>query len=121
MKNILDFSNFINEKYNKDLEFSVGDIVLIRYWLTGDIVPVKIIEKKTHSYFIVSHKVEGSNLVNVKDHGIKKNSILGMYKGISEPVDPQETMNPNIRPNISGIVPGWNSWNNDINVSIISY
>lgn len=111
---MLKFKSYINENYD---EYSVGDIVLIRYWLTGDITPVKIIEKQTKNYFIVSHKIENTPLSNAPDHGIKKSEILGKSKSVEEPPFDENkisTQNPNIRPNTSGIIPGWNSWNNDI-------
>jgi len=111
---MLDFKSYINENYD---DYSVGDIVLIRYWLTGDVVPVKLIEKVTKNYFMVSHKIEGSLLFNAPDHGVKKSNILGKTRSVEEPpFDPNKVslQNPNTRPNTSGIVPGWNSWNNDI-------
>jgi hypothetical protein len=94
----------------------VGDIVYIRYWLTGDITPVKIVEKPSKNVFIVSHKVEKSQLFNAPNHSIKKGEILGLEKSVGEPVNSTERYveNPNIRPDTSGIIPGWNSWNNDI-------
>ena len=95
----------------------VGDIVMIRYWLTGDISPVKIIEKITQNNFIVSFKVENSSLVNAPDQEIKKSQIIGLQKGVGEPVDSTSRYveNPNIRPDTSGIIPGANSWpSNDI-------
>jgi hypothetical protein len=118
---MLNFKEFLNENYN---EYAVGDTVLIRYWLSGDISPVKILEKPTKNYYVVTHKVEGSNLFNAPDHGIKPSDILGMYKGINEPLDSTKryaenpTINPNIRPgnnyDAMGIQPGRNSISNDI-------
>ena len=109
------FDTFVNEQQINTPQ--VGDIVMIRYWLTGDITPVKIIEKKTKNYFIVSHKVEKSQLFNAPDHGIKKGEILGIQKGVSDPVNSTERYleNPNIRPDTSGLIPGANSYpSNDI-------
>ena len=127
MKNIMDYNTFINEKYSKDTEYVVGDIVLIEYWLTGDIVPVKIIKKLTHNNYIVSHKVDNSNfyvpnivpnLINAPDQEIKSEFIIGKVAGNDSAVEPVDdiTQNPKIRPDTSGIIPGWNSWNNDISV-----
>ena len=109
---MLNFNSYINENYS---DYKIGDIVLIRYWLTGDISPVKIIEQKTKNYFIVSHKVEYSQLFNAPNHGIKKSEILGMYQD-TQTIDSTERKaeNPRIRPDLSGSIPGWNSWNNDI-------
>jgi len=113
---MLDFKSFVNE--NNSTDYKVGDTVLIRYWLTGDITPVKLIEKPAKNYFIVSHKILNQPLFNAPDHGVKKSDILGRYTGelVEPPFDPDKisTQNPNIRPNTSGIIPGWNSWNNDI-------
>jgi len=95
----------------------VGDIVMIRYWLTGDITPVKIKEKITKNNFIVSHKVEDSQLFNAPDQEIKKTQIIGVVRGVGQPVDAtaRYVENPNIRPDTSGLIPGANSWtSNDI-------
>jgi hypothetical protein len=62
---MLNFNSYIKENYT---DYKVGDIVLIRYWLTGDITPVKIIEQKTKNYFIVSHKIEYSHVFNAPDY-----------------------------------------------------
>lgn len=105
------FNNFLNEGIN---DYQVGDLVLIRYNRTGDITPVKIIEKKTHGYFIVSHKVKGSFLYNSPDHGVKVGDIVGRYRGVSELETTPKNMNPNYNPNVSGQIPGWDSYNNDI-------
>jgi hypothetical protein len=111
---LFSFEEFINESHNNT--YSIGDVVLIRYYLTGDITPVKIIDKKSKNYFIVSHRVKDGHLYNAPDHGIKSNSIIGLYKSVGEPVDNTQryTQDPAIRPDTSGIIPGWNSWNNDI-------
>ena len=69
---MLNFKEFVNEKYQNTVkDYAVGDLVLIRYFLTGDVCPVRIIEKKSHSYYIVTHKVDGSFLTNAPDHGVK--------------------------------------------------
>ncbi len=111
------FSEFVNEAWQQDKKsYMVGDIVMIRYWLTGDITPVKIIKRITKNNFIVSHKVENSSLFNAPDQEIKKTQIIGVVKPVGEPVDATSRYveNPNIRPDTSGLIPGWNSWNNDI-------
>lgn len=107
------FDEYIKESKTT---YNEGDIVLIVYWLTGDLTPVKILSKKTKNSFIVSHKIEDSHLYNAPDHQVKGTDIVGLYKAVSEPVDntQQYTQNPAIRPDTSGIIPGWNSWNNDI-------
>jgi hypothetical protein len=117
MSKVLNYNDFLNEKYRKtENDYAVGDIVIIRYYLTGDLVPAKIISKKTHNYFIVSHKVENSPLFNASDHGIKLDEIIGRYKGVDDPVNTtdRKTMNPSISPSNGGIIPGGDSWSNDI-------
>lgn len=110
---MLDFKTFVNENYT---EYNVGDHVLIRYWLTGDIVPVKILSKKGDNYFIISHNVEYSPVFNGGEYGIKKSQILGISKEQEDPFDPtrKNTLNPSINPNASGIQPGKDSISNDI-------
>jgi hypothetical protein len=112
------FKEFLTEALEQDKnDYMVGDIVMIRYWLTGDITPVKIINKITKNNFIVSHKVENSELFHAPDQDIKKSQIIGVVKGVGDPVDAtaRYVENPNIRPDTSGIIPGANSWHsNDI-------
>ncbi|MFW6226077.1 MAG: hypothetical protein ACOC3V_03890 [bacterium] len=112
---IFKYNEFLNESVGLN-DYAVGDTVLIRYYLTGDITPVKIISKKTHNYFIVSHRVKGSFIPNAPNHGIRKNEIIGRTQGVGDPVDTTDRFmeNPTIQPNISGIIPGWDSWSNDI-------
>ena len=108
---IYKFKEFVNEKYNKGIEYVVGDIVMIRYWLSGDIVPVKIIAKPSHNNYIISFKVDGSAIFNAADQEIKGSDIIGKQ------VAPIQTIqNPKLKPVISGMVPGWDSWNNDISI-----
>jgi hypothetical protein len=112
------FKEFLKEAKEIDKnDFMVGDIVMIRYWLTGDVTPVKIVEKITKNNFIVSHKVQDSELFNAPNQEIKKSQIIGVVKGVGDPVDAtaRYVENPNIRPDTSGIIPGANSWpSNDI-------
>ena len=62
MSKILKYDQFLNEKYRRtESDYAVGDIVMIRYYLTGDVCPVEIIEKSSNNYFIVSHKVKDSH------------------------------------------------------------
>ena len=110
---MLNFKSYINENYTT---YKVGDTVKIRYWLTGDICPVKIIDNPTKNYFIVSHKIEGSSLFNAPDQGIKLSEILGMHQGIETPFDNAKrlTENPTLRPDVSGLIPTWGSWNKNM-------
>lgn len=113
MSRIYKFDEYLNEKVN---DYAVGDIVLIRYYFTGDITPVKIIDKESHNYFIVSHKVKGSFIPNAPDHGIRKSEIIGRTQSVGDPVDTTDRYmeKPTIQPDTSGIIPGWDSWSNDI-------
>lgn len=108
------FNEYLNE--NKVHYYQTGDIVKIRYWLTGDITSVKIVEKKTDNYYIVSHKVKDGQLINAPNHGVSKTEIIGMVSSVGDELDPTDNnnINPNIRPDTSGIIPGWDSWSNDI-------
>lgn len=102
------FNEFIKENYTN---YGVGDIVMIRYWLTGDLCPVKLVTKITNNVFIASHKVKDSELSNAPDQEVKKSSIISMHTAVSEPVDSTQRYleNPTIRPDTSGIIPGANS------------
>lgn len=112
------FNEFVNEaKEIGTNDLMVGDVVKIRYWMTGDITPVKIISKPTKNNFIVTHKVQDSELFHAPDQEIKKSQIIGVVQGVGDPVDStaRYVENPNIRPDTSGIIPGANSWpSNDI-------
>jgi hypothetical protein len=116
MSNILRYDDFLNERKKNDSDYAVGDIVMIRYYLTGDLTPVKIIVKKSKNYFIVSHKVQDSHLYNAPDHGVKGSEIIGRYKGVGDPINTtdRDNENPRIEPDTSGVIPGWNSFSNDI-------
>ena len=113
MSNVLGYNDFLNEKRKTENDYAVGDIVMIRYYLTGDLCPVKIIEKKTKNYFIVSHKVKDSFIYNAPDHGVKESEIIGRYKGVGDPINTtgRYAENPRIQPDVSGMVAGWGSWN----------
>jgi len=111
---VLNYNDFLNEKYRKtESDYAVGDIVMIRYYLTGDLCPVKIIRKETKNYFIVSHKVKDSFLFGAPDHGVKVSDIIGRYKGVSDPINTTDRYaeNPTIQPDVSGMVASWDSWN----------
>ncbi len=113
---VFNYQQFINEQFKSTSDYAVGDIVMIRYYLTGDLTPVKIIAKKTHKYFIVSHKVKDSHLYNAPDHGIKLDEIVGRVSGVADPINTTDryTENPTLQPDTSGMIPGWNSFSNDI-------
>lgn len=111
MGNVLGYNDFLNEKRKNENDYAVGDIVMIRYYLTGDLCPVEIIEKVTKNYFIVSHKVQDSFLYNAPNHGVKIGEILGRYKGVGDPINTTDRTvnNPRLQPDVSGMVAGWDS------------
>ena len=115
MTNLLNYNDFLNER-KTECDYAVGDTVIIRYYLTGDLCPVKIIAKKSKNYFIVSHKVKDSHLYNAPDHGVRGNEIIGRTEGVGDPINTtdREIENPTLQPNVSGMVPGYSSWHNDI-------
>jgi len=78
MKNYLEF---IKENSN---QYCVGDVVLIRYWETGDICPVKIIKKLNNSYEITFQTGLGE-YQNAPNQVIKQYDIIGIQKSIAEP------------------------------------
>ena len=56
--------------------YKVGDTVLIEYWYNDMITPVKILEKKGRNKFLVSHNVEGSQIMNAPDEVITDKDII---------------------------------------------
>ena len=115
MANVLNYDDFLNEK-RTECDYAVGDIVMIRYYLTGDVTPVEITAKKTKNYFIVSYKVKDSTLYNAPDHGVKATQIIGRFTSVADPIDTtdRKTENPRISPSTAGIIPGNDSVHNDI-------
>lgn len=93
-----------NARYNND--YQVGDVVFINYWLSGDMTPVKLIEKKSGA-FIVSHKVKNSSFFNAPDHVIKIGDIVGRYQGIDSPQFSTDNRlnNPSFDPEVAGDIP----------------
>ena len=71
------FTSFINET----IEYKANDIVLIRYWVTGDIVPVKIKEVKAKNSYMVTFNVQNSLYDRAPDTAIKKSDIVGLRQG----------------------------------------
>lgn len=112
---MLTFKEYLKEnaKSRYSNNYRVGDIVYIRYWLTGDMTPVKLKEKIGNS-FLVSHKVENSHYFNAPEHTVKKDDIVGMYQGItSAPFNTDNRLNnPTYNPDVSGSIPTWNTFNN---------
>lgn len=73
-------------------DYAPEDVVTIRYWLTGDIVPVKI-KKKINNQYLVSFNVETNPLKNAPDILIKKGEIIGDYALTNDPVSFRNPMN----------------------------
>lgn len=70
MKYILEYKEYYKE----------GDVVLIHYWYSHDIIcPVSIIEKVGNKYK-VSHNIESSKLKNAPDEIISKSDIIDLYR-----------------------------------------
>jgi len=70
MKFILEYKSF---------GYNVGDIVLIHYWETGHITPVKIVEKVGNKY-LISHNTNDSKIQNAPDEFVKRSEIIDLYK-----------------------------------------
>jgi hypothetical protein len=70
MKFILEFKSFYN----------VGDIVLIEYWYSDMITPVKIVEKLSKTKYKVSHNISQSEIKNAPDETIKSSDIIDKLK-----------------------------------------
>lgn len=70
MKFILEFKSFYKE----------GDIVLIEYWYSDIITPVKIIEKLSRVSFKVSHNVSDSKIFNAPDEIVKTSDIIDIMR-----------------------------------------
>lgn len=98
----------INYKlYESYSDYNPGDIVMIRYKLTGDITPVKIIKRYSKNSFLVSHKTEDSYFINAKDESINIKDIIGPYRQLDNFGDAtvSVTQNPTINPRVDGVIP----------------
>lgn len=109
---ITKFNEYITEKYQITKSYSVGDKIFIRYDLTGDLTVVKIVKKLTKNNFIVSHDVDNTFTKGAPNHEISLQDIIGRYEDYGVGLEP--TVNPNIRPDTSGLIPGGNSWSGDM-------
>lgn len=79
---ITKFKVFESSRFNP----YVGEYYQINYWLTGDVVPVKIIKVNPNKTFLVSFDVEGSAVRGAPEIVIKKSDIVAPYKPIRNPV-----------------------------------
>jgi hypothetical protein len=69
MKFLLEYKSFYN----------VGDVVLIEYWYSDEIVPVRIIEKVSKNSYKVTHNVPNSKIFNAPDEIVKSSDIIDKY------------------------------------------
>lgn len=70
MKFILEYKSF----------YKIGDIVLMEYWYSDLIVPVKIVEVVSKTKFKVSHNIKESQLKNAPDEVIKNSDIIDYFR-----------------------------------------
>lgn len=68
--------NFLLESKN---HYKLGDIILIEYWYSDFITPVKVIGIVGKRYK-VSHKIDESEIFNAPDEIIKTKDIIDKYK-----------------------------------------
>lgn len=70
MNFLLEFKSFYN----------VDDIVLIEYWFSDIITPVKIVEKLSKVSYKVSHNVPNSKIFNAPDEIVKSSDIIDISR-----------------------------------------
>jgi hypothetical protein len=82
MKYLMDYKMFesLSSKYKR------GDKVVIKYYLTGDLVPVKILEDYGRKGYLVSFNVEGNPFQNSPNMRISKKDVVRPYKLTNDPV-----------------------------------
>lgn len=71
--------------------YAEGDIVLIKYWENGEIVPVKIVKKSGPGY-LVSFKTGLSGYDRAPDQVIKPYDIIQVYKSVAAGVVPNKAL-----------------------------
>jgi len=88
--------------------YNNGDVVTIRYWLTGDIVPVKIISSPSKNQYIVSFQTANNPLPSAPNLTIKKQDIVGNYDLTSDPLAYRNPMNiPAEKPSNDMVISGY--------------
>lgn len=70
MKFLLEFKSFYN----------VDDIVLIEYWYSDMVTPVKIVEKLSKVSYKVTHNIPNSKIFNAPDEIIKSSDIIDISR-----------------------------------------
>lgn len=117
MKHILTFKMFESQN-----TYNIGDVVFIKYYLTGDITKVKIINKYSSSSYLVSFNIEDSLFKGSNDQQITSSQIIGKFSGVETPVNNkvmQHTQNPSINVNVGSMIAihGGDTISNDTNIS----
>jgi hypothetical protein len=72
--------------FEKQYDPMVGEYYQIKYFLTGDLVPVKIIKRNSNNTYLVSFDVEGSIAKGAPEASIKNSDIISPYQPIRNPV-----------------------------------
>ena len=75
-QNILGKYLVLDKKKNK--VYTSDDIVVMEYWYNNMLTPVKIVEKRGHSYYI-THKITDSKIKNAPEQLIHKSKIIDYY------------------------------------------
>ena len=84
-KEISNLETDISNNHKVGNSYAVGDIVLIRYWETGDLTPVKITKILSKNSYYITHNIEGSLFRNAPDTTVKSTNIIGMYRSNATP------------------------------------
>ncbi|MFW6009002.1 MAG: hypothetical protein ACOCP8_07040 [archaeon] len=92
MKHVLSYKMFEN-KINESNSYKRHDIVTIRYWLTGDVVPVKIKKSLGKNKYLVSFDVPNNPYQNASDMVVNRHEIIGGYSLTNDPVTFRNPMN----------------------------
>jgi len=72
--------------FEKQYDPMVGDYFQIKYWLTGDLVPVKITKRFPNNTYLVSFDVDGSQAKGAPEMTIRNSDIISPYKSARSPV-----------------------------------
>ena len=72
--------------FEKQYDPVIGEYYQIKYFLTGDLVPVKIIKRNPNNTYLVSFDVEGSLAKGAPEASIRNSDIVSPYQPIRNPV-----------------------------------
>lgn len=67
-------------EYKGFSSYEEGDIVLIEYWYSDILTPVKVLEKVSSKSYKVSHNIKDSKIYNAPDEIIKSSDIIDHYR-----------------------------------------